>query len=394
MVTKCGACGDGPLAIVLSLGSSPPACSMRPTDTTSAEEPHYPLELLLCGRCSLVQLSCVVDPGLVFHPDYPYSSGNTQALHADFEQMVATTREVVDLKLDDLVVDIGANDGTLLGKFPTGQNAFGVDPTDQVKKCGDVYGIPFLQEFFTAEAARAVKGELGDAKVITACNVLAHVPDIHDVLEGVRILLAEGGVFVTENHDLTSIVEGLQWDTIYHEHLRFYTPQSFGALLEEHGMRVLAQEQIPTHGGSFRTFAAHRMYQKPSPAPAAPNLAGFAGRVAHSRHRIRDTLTTLRLKGHRVFGVGAAARATTVIGYCGLTRDDLECVCEVPSSDKIGHFMPGTAIPVVDERRLFEEQPDYAFLFSWHVANSIIPKLRERGYRGTFIVPLPELRLV
>ena len=390
LITECGSCGSNNLVSVLNLGYSPPACSMRPVGERLGEETFFPLELLRCEACTLVQLSCIVDPKIVFHKEYPYSSGNTKALRDNFVDLaIEVGKSGVYFGAETLVVDIGANDGTLLSNFE-GCRRVAVDPTDQVQKAADRYDIDAWQCEFGSSAGEDLREEHGTAKVVTACNVLAHVEYIGDVLDGVYELLADDGVFVTENHHLASIVDGLQWDTVYHEHLRYYTPWSLTLLLRQHGFAAFRVQNIFTHGGSFRTFARKR-HAADATCSGSFDWAPFADRVANSRREIRRAIATQRGNGSRVWGVGSAARATTVINYCGLTSDDVECVCEVASSDKIGRYMPGTDIEVVDEARLFDEQPEYAFLFSWHVADDIIPKLREKGYRGTFIVPLPYL---
>jgi hypothetical protein len=346
-------------------------------ETTVVEAAH-PLELLRCGSCTLVQLSVIVDPDEVFPADYPYSSGNSKGLHANFEDLALQAERWAQLAADDLVVDIGANDGTLLSKFAC--RTVGVEPTGQARKIdGAVY-----EEFFTENLARHIRAAHGPAKVITACNVLAHVEDIDDVMRGITHLLAHDGVLVAENHDLRSVVDG-QWDTVYHEHLRFYSPYTFHLTLRKHGLAGWVWQPVETHGGSFRVFAGH------GERGQVPGMGRYDfDRLARDAAQAREAIRAVTEDG--VVGIGATARATTIINYCGLDADVLEYVCEVPGSDKIGHYIPGTRVPVVDERLLFEEQPPRALLFSWHLADSIVPKLRDRGYTGEIIVPLPTLR--
>ena len=364
-ILKCGSCGERDLAPVINLGDQPLA---------ERESDRYPLKLLKCTRCTLVQLSYIVDEGEMFPPDHPYATGNTKALRDHFNQLALRLSEY--LSCDDLAIDIGANDGTLLEALRFIDPHFrllGVEPTNQARK---FHGgaIEVFQEFFTAELAEYIFQKCGPAKVITACNVLAHVPDPHDFLEGIDILLADDGVFITENHNWLSIVNGLQVDTIYHEHLRYYSVASLSWLLADHCFGIDSIEKIPTHGGSFRTYAVK---EKPQLALRADNARG----------ELRKLLYLAKREGP-VYGIGACTRATPLIHYAQL-EDYLTCVCEVPSSEKIGMTMPGTSIPVVDEARLIRDQPPYALLFAWHWADSIVPKLRAAGYRGKFITPLP-----
>jgi SAM-dependent methyltransferase len=375
LVDECGLCGSGRLVSVLDLGSSPPTCHMHRVGDRLPET-RYPLILLRCEDCTLVQLSVAVDPGEVFPPDYPYQSGNSQALHDNFADLArAATRWCNGLDRGDLVVDIGANDGTLLSKFD-GCRTVGVEPTGQAAR---IEG-PAYRAFFDNNLAQRILLEHGPANVITACNVLAHVEDIAEVMRAIDTLLAPDGILVAENHDLQSVANG-QWDTVYHEHLRFYDPYSFHRLLERHGFGAREWRLIPTHGGSFRAVAARGKRGWP-PKKRDYDFDQLARRARAARRDLRQVSGAV--------GVGATARATTIINYAGLDVEDIRCVCEVAGSDKIGRYIPGTRIPVVDESVLFEEQPQ-AVLFSWHLEDVIVPRLRERGYRGQVWVPLPAL---
>jgi hypothetical protein len=375
LVTKCSVCGNAKLEKVLSLGSSPPTCVMQPAGELRQPEQHYPLEVLYCHDCTLAQLSVIVDPAEMFPSDYPYSSGHSKALHENFEDLADQASLYYGPK--DLVVDIGANDSTLLGKFGP-CIAVGVEPTQQAFK-GDADAM--WLSFFSERVAREIVEEYGQAKVITACNVLAHVEDIDDVMRGIRFLLAPDGVLIAENHDLASVVNG-QWDTIYHEHLRFFSPYSFDWLLRKHGLAMQEWKRISTHGGSFRMVADRTGHHR-SARRREYDFEALAKSALRTRSELR-----LGIDGGYAYGIGATARATTIINYCGFDVEDIACVCEVSGSDKIGRLIPGTSIPVVDEERLFEDQPPEVVLFSWHMADVIVPKLRERGYEGEIVIPL------
>jgi len=369
-VTACGGCGAADLKPFFDMGRQPLA-------EGSGASARYPLALVQCANCMLVQLSYIADPREVFPPDHPYTTGNSRVLREHYANL--TGMLALDLFLDDLVVDIGANDGTLLGSYPgRGLRKVAVEPTGQVRKCPP--DIARYQEFFTSGLAGAIRQDHGQARVITACNVLAHVPDVHDFLDGVASLLANDGEFVTENHDLASITEGLQVDTIYHEHLRYYSVATLASLLERHGLRVTSSQETPMHGGSFRVRARKQR-------------GGFQHRAEGAAAALRGMLWKITVQDRKkVYGIGATTRATPLIHYAGIQKH-IECVCEVPGSEKIGHLMPGTQIPVVDERRLLEDQPAYALMLSWHIAGDIMPKLRAAGYKGKFIIPLPSTRI-
>lgn len=387
IIDRCGACGYHVLNSILWLGYMQPACTMPSMFHPAKEETHYPLELLECASCSLVQLSCIVDPKVIFHPAYPYSTGNTKALRENFAELATTVRGLVNLTGDDLVVDIGSNDGTLLSNFGM-VNVLGYEPTDQALVARERL-VPTRQAFFTAHEARFREGQ---AKIVTACNVLAHVEDVHDTLDGVAKLLTDDGIFVTENHYLGSLVNELQWDTIYHEHLRYYSANSLRSLLEKHGLHVFRADMIASHGGSLRVFASKResvdiqgVRQTPQPWTEHRGLHTFAERVVESK---RSILEMIAGAPGRVVAMGAAARGATLLNYCGLDADAIDYVIEVSNSDKLGHYMPGTRIPVVDEALLFEQQPENLLLLAWPLAHHLVPKLAEKGYRGNVIVPL------
>jgi len=359
------------LAVILDMGDQPLAEAM-------GSMVRYPLALLDCGNCSLVQLSHIVDKRLVFPAAHPYASGNTRALREHFRDLALSL--MCSRKVDDLVVDIGANDGTLLASFGGhGLRLVAAEPTGQADKCREK-GLITYQEFFTAELAAEIASRYGGASVVTACNVLAHVPDPHDFMEGVRFLLAHDGTFVTENHDWASVERGLQFDAVYHEHLRYYSVRSLSHLLGMHGFEVVSSAPIATHGGSFRV-TARKAAGQPLEARARQAVAKLAIML---RAASRDA---------PVYGIGATTRATPLIHYAGI-GEFITCVCEVSTSEKIGQNMPGTLIPVVDEARLIADQPPYALLFAWHIADTLIPKLRSAGYRGGIIIPLPEPRVV
>lgn len=368
MADTCGLCHTMCMTTLLNMGDQPLAERMGSTAT-------YPLKLMKCPDCGLVQLSETPPQEELFPPDHPYSSGNTRALLEHFAQFAVELSH--NLSPGDLVVDIGANDGSFLDlvrDIPS-LRLIAVEPTNQIRKCPP--HVKQVQGFFSSTTAQGIYDLYGPAKAVTAFNVLAHVPDPHDFVTGVRELLAPDGHFITENHDVASILNGNQIDTIYHEHARYYSPATLSRLLEEHGLKVDHITRIGTHGGSFRTIAS---LSRPAEElndqaqMAAADLAGLLAAVVTA--------------GKRVYGVAAATRATPLIHFAGIA-EYLTCVCEVPGSDKIGLMMPGTQLRVVDEIALVEDQPEYALLFAWHVKDSIIPKLREAGYRGKFIIPLP-----
>ncbi len=404
-VERCQVCDHEPLDSILFLGYLPPVNQMRTIGERPHEQPAYPAELLRCPSCELVQLGCVVDKQVLFPPEYPYTSGTTRILRDNFAEMYSECQSLYPIGSEDLVIDIGSNDGTLLANWQQGgHRVLGIEPTDMGKVARE-RGIPTEIAYMGTEVARRVRDEHGPASIVTATNVFAHMEDVPSIVDGILTLLADDGIFISESHYLLALVETLQYDTIYHEHLRYYSLASLAHLLGRHGLEPIHAKRIPTHGGSIRVYAA-RADRRAARASVAElvaaeraggldraGLASFKGRVVDSKLRLHALLCAIKQRGERVFGIGAPSRASTIINYTGLDDGIVDCVMEIRGSYKIGKYMPGTLIPVLDETRLYEEQPEYALLFSWHIADELMPKIRDKGFRGRFIVPLPEPRI-
>jgi hypothetical protein len=406
VVDQCQICGNADLESVLFLGYLPPVNQMRTVGERPHEQPAYPAELLRCRTCQLVQIGLIVDPAILFPPEYPYTSGTTRILRENFAELQREATPLLGLSGKELVVDIGSNDGTLLSNFhKAGHPVCGVEPTLMANLANE-RGIRSIMAFFGPAAAAQVVKQCGKAGIVTATNVFAHIEGIHEIVDSILTMLADDGVFISESHYLMSLIETLQYDTIYHEHLRHYSLESISYLLNMHGLEVIHAKRIPTHGGSIRVYAARKgtrpvqptvqqvIDEERSAGTLSDRLSEFKRRVATSKVRLHALLSGLLDKGARVYGVGAPSRASTLINYVGLDRELLDCVVEITGSYKVGKYMPGTLVPVIDEDRLFEDQPEYALLLSWHIADELIPKLKARGFKGQFIVPLPEPHIV
>jgi SAM-dependent methyltransferase len=391
---------------VLSLGYMPPVNQMVPIGQGPRQQPWFPTNLLHCRNCDLVQLGLAVDPVIIFPPEYPYTSGTTKLLRDNFADLHRESAALLGLGADDLVVDIGSNDGTLLSNFQNGgHRVLGIEPTD-VGDIANGKGIPTLKRYFGFDVAREVKREHGAASVVTAANCFAHIEDVHAIVDGIVEMLKDGGVFISESHYLIGLLDTLQYDTVYHEHLRYYSLTSLKHLLEMHNLEVFHARPIPSHGGSIRVYAARRgshpvqesvrrmLASEPRGDAMAKRLASFRRDVVLSKLRLLSMLRDLKEKGARIAGISAPSRASTLVNYVGLDEGIIDYVCEIPGSLKIGKYMPGTGIPVVDETQLFSDQPDCAVVFSWHIADELTPKLRAKGFRGQLITPLPVPRML
>ena len=400
-VECCQVCGHDKLETVLSLGYMPPVNQMVPVGQVPRQQPWFPTTVLYCGQCELVQLGVAVDPVIIFPPEYPYTSGMTKILRDNFAELYAETSKMLGLKKEDLAIDIGSNDGTLISNFQKGgHRILGIEPTD-VAKIANERGIPTLQCYFSKDVAREVKQAHGAAKVITAANCFAHIEDIHAIVDGILEMLAPDGVFISESHYLIGLLDRLQYDTIYHEHLRYYSVGSLAHLLSMHGLEVFHARPIPTHGGSIRVYAARKgtrpvqesvktmIEAEPRGDVMRKRLQKFRNDVMLSKLRLLALVRDIKEKGGRIVGISAPSRASTLVNYVGLDEAIVDYVCEIQGSLKIGKCMPGTLIPVVEESRMFEDQPDCAIIFSWHIAEELAPKLRSKGYRGMLVTPLP-----
>lgn len=406
-ITHCQICGGDRLSSLLFIGHVPPVNTMPPVGSKPDAELRFPLEMLRCEECSLVQIGYDVDQRILFPHSYPYLSGTTRILRDNFRHLAETCQKRGEFTAGDLVVDIGANDGTLLAPFKElGCKVLGVEPS-QAADVALSRGIAMLKGYFSQETAARVVLEHGRPRIVTAANVFAHITDIHSIVRAIKAMMQPGGIFISENHYLLGLIETLQYDTIYHEHLRYYSVGSLAQLFARHDLEIFHVERIPTHGGSVRVFTAEKGARAIEPSVAAlleqergygledgKALGDFRQRVLQSKLDLLAMLAAVKRKGERVFGVGAPSRASTLVTYVGLDAGTIDCVVEVKGSHKLDKYMPGTRIPVLDEEKLYGEQPEYALLLSWHIADELAENLRKRGYKGKFIVPLPEPRVI
>lgn len=405
VVENCQICEYSGLEPILFLGYLPPVNKMHTFDERPREESAYPAQLLYCPKCHLVQLGLIVDAQILFPPEYPYTSSTTKILRDNFAELYQEAITSIPLTANDLIVDIGSNDGNLLSNFKDKHRVLGITPED-IGKIAIERGIPTILDYFTPEVVKKILSKEGRAKVITATNVFAHIENVNRVVESILELLADDGMFISESHYLFSLINTLQYDTIYHEHLRYYSLHSLSYLFKQHGLEIVHAKCIPTHGGSIRVYTARkgvytirdtvsRLLEDEKPVVLDKNnLLRFRERVILSKLELLALIKEIKEKGVRIYGISAPSRASTLIHYVGIDDGLLDYVVEVKGSYKIGKYMPGTLIPIVEESMLFKEEPEYALMLSWHIAEELMPKLAQKGFKGDFIIPLPIPRIV
>ncbi|MEK7480180.1 MAG: class I SAM-dependent methyltransferase [Patescibacteria group bacterium] len=406
-IPRCQICNSAKVHTVLDLGHQPLCDTLVTKESLNEPEKTYPLRMVWCQTCTGVQIDYCVDGKEVYHPDYPYRSGISKPL-ADYQRQICLSLiGKYDLTPKDLAIDIGSNDGTLLSGFKReGIRILGVEPTN-IAKYANAHGIPTIQSFFDIKTAKQIKKKYGPAAVITTTNVFAHMQTIGEVVMGIHELLEDDGVFISETHYLLDVIQGGQFDTIYHEHLRTYSLRSLIALFAPYDFTVTDVERGDRYGGNIRVHVTKGRGRSVSPRVAKllqeERAAGlgklatytkFAARVQKARLEFMDFLIKTKRSGKSIVGKSCPGRASTLLNYYGVDTEYIPYLAELPTSLKLGMYLPGKHIPVVNEKILLKEQPDYVVLLSWHYADVIMKRLKAAGLKSDFVIPLPDLRIV
>jgi hypothetical protein len=399
----CRICGGGRQTLFLPLGPTPLANAFLRTPDEFATEPSFPLDMHFCEDCSFVQLLDVVNHETLFR-HYVYASGTSDTIAAHNRALAASLVDWLGLGADDLVVEAASNDGSLLRCFQAhGVRTLGVEPARNLAAVARSAGIETVDRFFDQEAAGELRRGYGPAAVVIGNNVLAHVDDPRDFLAGARALLRPGGLVAIEVPYIADLLDRLEYDTVYHEHLGYFSVAALVRLADAAGLSLVRVDRVPVHGGSLRACFTPRADQ-PSHAPSVTALAAaetreglgtlgryrrFAADVQENRRSLVSLLQSLVDAGHTVAGYGAPAKGNTLLNYCGIDGRLLPYTVD-KSPLKIGLYTPGAHIPVLPVSVLLERQPDYLLVLAWNFAEEIMRQQQEyRSRGGRFILPIP-----
>lgn len=400
-MAHCRSCGSEDLRVFLSLGSMPLSDGLLTQEDLAREEPRYPLDVAFCSHCTLAQILETVPPEQLFGADYPYFSSFTDALLKHSAANVAARIEEQRLGGSSLVVELASNDGYLLQYYHArGIPVLGIDPAPGPVAAARARGIETLQAFFGRDLAAELAARGRCADVIHANNVLAHVADTNGFVAGIGALLKEDGVAVIEAPYVKELIDHGEFDTIYHEHLCYFSVTALTWLFQRHGLSLNRVEPLAIHGGSLRLFvgkreqadrsvAQHLQAEQRAGMDRLDYYAGFSARVGRIRSELVALLAGLKRQGARIAGYGAAAKGTILLNYAGIGGEMLEFVAD-RNVHKQGRYMPGVRLPILAPERILEQRPDYLLILPWNFKEEIMEQqaeFRRRG--GRFIVPVP-----
>lgn len=403
----CQGCGGFSLENVLDLGYQPLCNDFRPALEANGPQTFYPLGLCYCHGCSLVQLDYVIPTEVAFGDQYTYLTGSSQSLIRYYAELAAKLVDKLDLRPGDSIVEIGSNDGTFLKAFQDlSMNVLGVEGARQSSRLAIASGVSTIEGFFGEGRSDEVKKRLPEGskiRLVVGMNVLAHTDNINEFLDEVASLMGPGTVFITSSHWLMALIQKFEFDTIYHEHLRYYTLGSLIQLFGRHGLYVSDAEITDFYGGSVLAYATKENVQQSPGAQEILNqekgvnipeaFRNMKQELLNNKSRLLNLLIELRASGKSVVGLGAPMKASTLLNYYGITSDLVQQIAEV-NALKVGTVVPGVRIPIVDEDEVLKENPDYAMILSWNMADFLMPKFRSNGYTGKFILPVPRVEVV
>jgi len=404
----CRMCKSENLHKFLDLGYSALADNFLNISQLNEPETFFPLSVVFCRDCGLFQLSYVVSPELMFNKDYLYDSSTTQTGRNHFTSMAHSLCNRFNFTQGSLAIDVGSNAGVLLSGFKSkGLKVLGIEPSSKVAEISIKKGIETIVDFFSIKLTKQILDNYGKASIITGTNVFAHIDDLNDFLQTVNQLLTENGIIVIEAPYLINLIENLEYDTIYHEHLSYLSLKPMILFFEKFGLEVFDVEMHEIHGGTMRYFIGRNgtysktkniqyylNLEKEKRIYSESGLATFAKKVHDHRNELVNLLHEIKKKGKRVVGISAPAKGNTLLNYCKIGPELLDYVTE-RNPLKIGKFTPGMHIPVYSDDVLVENNPDYALILAWNFADEIIKNNKEYQTKGgKFIIPIPKPKII
>lgn len=404
----CRMCQSPNMTKFLDLGFAPPSDNFLTKEQLNNEETQYPLNVHICNDCGLCQLGYVVPPELMFNENYSYESSMTKTGSSHFISMAIEICKKFSLMPGSLVIDIGSNVGVLLSGFKSqGMRVLGIEPSSNIAKIAIKNGIDTISEFFSSKLALKIRQQKGNASIITGTNVFAHIDDLNDFVKAADVLLTEEGIIIIEAPYLVSMLDNLEYDTIYQEHLSYLSMKPMVKFFKRFRMDVFDAEMQSIHGGSLRYLIGREgkrpiskhiskflLLEEKKKIYSEERLKNFSEDVKNHRNELNTLLSNIKKQGKKIVGISAPAKGNTLLNYCKIGTEILDYITE-KSNLKIGKYTPGMRIPIYSDDMLIKDNPDYALILAWNFAEEIMRNNEQyRSKGGKFIVSIPHPHII